>query len=82
VSGYVASARIVRASPRLARATATGDPGDWRPAMADQPWIVDAGAVDARGPSLAMTLAERRDALRERWAQLTFFLFDSESWRT
>ena len=36
MSGYVASARIVRASPRLARAIAPMDPGDWRPAVADQ----------------------------------------------
>jgi hypothetical protein len=24
---------------------------------------------------------ERWQAFRERWSQLTFFLFDSESWR-
>ena len=82
MSGYVASARIVRTSPRLARATATLDPGDWRPAVADEPSIVDATAVSAGGPTLSVTLAERRDALRERWSQLTFFLLDGESWRT
>ena len=78
MSGYVASARIVRASPRLARATAATDPGDWRPAVADAASIVDASAVDSGGP----TVAERLEALREHWAQLTFFLFDGESWRT
>ena len=82
MSGYVASARIVRASPRLARGIAPMDPGDWRPAVADQASIVDSCAVSPGGPRLIATLAERRDALRERWAQLTFFLFDGESWRT
>ena len=77
MSGYVASARIVRASPRLARATATTEPGNSWSGVADEASIIDASAVHAGGP----TVAERLDALRERWAQLTFFLFDGESWR-
>ncbi len=79
MSGYVASARIVRAAPRLARAGGAIDPRAAPPArVADPPAIVETGAAPAPGPSLA----ERRDAFRERWSQLTFFLFDGESWRT
>jgi hypothetical protein len=78
VSGYVASARIVRASPRLARAGATRDPGDWRPAVADAASIVDPRPAH----TAETTLSQRLDAMRERWAQLTFFLLDGESWRT
>ena len=44
------------------------------PAMLEQSLAVACGFTP-------MTAAEM-DALRERWAQLTFFLFDGESWRT
>jgi hypothetical protein len=78
MSGYVASARIVRAAPRLAS-----------PARITRESVVD----PLPGPALATVLetdadrehvadvAERLGAFRERWSQLTFFLLDAESWR-
>ena len=81
MSGYVASARIVRAAARLARAGGAIDLSEALPArIADPPAIVETGV--ARAPAPGPTLAERGDAFRERWAQLTFFLLDGESWRS
>ena len=81
MSGYVASARIVRAAPRLARTGGEIDLREAPPArMADAPAIVETGAAPA--PPSGPSLAERRDAFRDRWSQLTFFLLDGESWRS
>ena len=79
MSGYVASARIVRAAPRLARpARAATELAEHAPTPApDVTLIVDATAAPDRGP----TVAERWAAVRERWSQLTFFLLDANSWR-
>jgi hypothetical protein len=78
MSGYVASARIVRAAPRLARARRAMDRGGWVPAGEPaEIQIVDGAAAGEAGP----TFVERYDAFRERWGQLTFFLFDANSWR-
>ena len=73
--GYAATARIDRARPRFA-----------------PPRTIDAFALRAAAapivdvPDLADTrvrddLVDRLEALGERWSQLTFYLFDSESWR-
>jgi hypothetical protein len=80
MSGYVASARIVRGTPQLARASNRTAEGWTEPLPAAPPegLIVDADA----GPALtAGGLVERVQAIRERWSQLTFFLFDPNSWR-
>ena len=91
MSGYVASARIVSAPPRLARgrglARGQGIPDTDRFAIvADEPpkpglssaIVIEAGPGASRpGP-----IVERLLAARERWSQLTFFLFDPNSWRT
>jgi hypothetical protein len=80
MSGYVASARITRGSARPARSP------DLRftPAELIEPASAGASLIDttpaADAPSGAV--AVRWSALRERWSQLTFFLFDSNSWRT
>ena len=55
-----------------------------RPAIAAT--AQDAGEVDVievidRAPGIADRLAERVAAGRARWAQLTFYLLDPESWR-
>ena len=80
MSGYVASARIVSAGPRLARGERllivveeVPDPG---PGSAI---VIEAVPRDSspRGP-----IVERLLAARDRWSQLTFFLFDPNSWRT
>lgn len=80
MSGYVASARIVSAAPRLARGE--------RPAIvADEPTkpaLITAIVVEAvaRDDARHGPISERLLAARERWSQLTFFLFDPNSWRT
>ena len=85
MSGYVASARLGRPAPRLVRRDVGAD--EWsrpivvsgRPAM---PAIEGAADLEPLGePDDADGLAERWTAVRERWTQLTFYLFDSNSWR-
>lgn len=79
MSGYVASARIVHGAPRLARVDRAAERSDdARPATTGGALIVES-VVPAAGPT--DRLAERAAAVRERWSQLTFFLFDPNSWR-
>jgi hypothetical protein len=82
VSGYIASARVVRAAPRLARAgTVRWGFAESRPAPAApaiETLIVEADPAVAAGSN---TVVDRVAAIRERWSQLTFFLFDPNSWR-
>ena len=42
----------------------------------------DATPVDLIGRPLDVIVGERWQAVRERWSQTTFFLFDADSWRT
>ena len=80
VSGYAATARIRGATPRLV------EPG-WDPWAATAPADatpdglveVQAGAGDVL-PAPPPTLAERWESVRERWSQLTFYVFSSEFW--
>ena len=88
MSGYVASARIVAAAPRLARggrAVETSGSGAWTTAtVPSEPRVVDSDLVlsDGADPPMAQSrLVERGRAVRERWSQLTFYLFDPNSWR-
>jgi hypothetical protein len=74
MDGYRVSARIDRATPRLARhgperrATAGLAPEGPEP-------------FDLVGRPLDDALLERWATFRERWSQTTFFLFDANSWR-
>ncbi len=86
MSGYGASARIVGATPHLARPDGVRvGPGHWialesaaAAAVVDGPVTHECRIVDdARCGAVAVRWA----AARERWSQLTFFLFDSNSWR-
>jgi hypothetical protein len=77
MSGYVASARIVRAAPRLARPERAGDAPHWAAPDSAEVVVVDADDQAGREP----TLVERCDAFRERVAQMTFFLLSPDSWR-
>jgi hypothetical protein len=81
MSGYVASARIGRVAPRLARAGAvrdgTAEPRSM-PAAAIESLVVEFDPSVAPGSS---DLVDRVAAIRERWSQLTFYLFDPNSWR-
>ena len=79
MSGYAASARIARATPRVAPPPRMGAELEPEPVRA---WtaatVVEGGvAITREVPDLAETWA----AIRERWSQLTFYLFDAESWR-
>lgn len=80
MSGYVASARIVSAAPRLARGERLAVIADEASrAIASPVTDVETVSVDALRPG---PIVERLLAARERWSQLTFFLFDSDSWRS
>jgi hypothetical protein len=80
MSGYVASARIVRGTPRIARQA------EWvavrwiEPVRAAAPDVLILEADEAPATA-ASSVVERLHAIRERWSQLTFFLFDPNSWR-
>lgn len=79
MSGYVASARIVRAAPRFVRANGALE----RSFQAADALPVEDLIVEA-GPPVASAwgrVAERAAAAGERWSQLTFYLFDPNSWR-
>ena len=80
MSGYVASARIVGVEPRLARPGRLADDAAWIPAAAGTATSdIEERALSTSGRSV---LADRLGAIRERWSQLTFFLFDPDSWRS
>ncbi len=81
MSGYAATARIQGAAPRLVGAGR--DPWAGTIPIADAPAglvELEPGVGDHLSPP-PPTLAERWDAARERWSQLTFYLFSAESWR-
>jgi hypothetical protein len=76
VSGYAAAARIQRAAPRLGPSLVADDrPRDRPPQLPVGPVLVVADG-DVLDP-----LIDRWAAFRDRWAQLTFYLFDGEGWR-
>jgi hypothetical protein len=71
MSGFAASGRIERVSPRLAR-RADRDPATSTNG-ADVTELVEVRAEDP--------LVDRWAAVRDRWSELTFYLFDPQSWR-
>jgi hypothetical protein len=75
MAAYVASARIDRGRPRIA-STVTRPSHD----RLERPASANASLLDTSPPG-QRELELRWEAIRERWAQLTFFLLDPESWR-
>lgn len=74
MSSYVASARIAGHAPQLVRRPpGVEEAGTREPLVATVEPLVDPDGADG--------LTERLSAARERWSQLTFFLFDPNSWR-
>ena len=74
MAGYAATSRIESVAPR-ARAERKG----WtHPAAVDHPMPT---VIELLGAPPTRPGSERMAALRERWAQATFFLFDANSWR-
>lgn len=78
MSGYVASARIVSATPRTVRREGGASVAD-SPTGEAVPVLIDGDGSGTVGSAFA--LGERVGRLRDRWAQLTFFLTDPDSWR-
>jgi hypothetical protein len=80
MSGYVASARIIRGAPRLARPSDRVAVRGIEPSRATTPDVLILEA-DAAPATAVGSLGDRVRAIGERWSQLTFFLFDPNSWR-
>jgi hypothetical protein len=73
MDGFAASGRVQRTAPRLIRA------GDVERGFAATPHMADVTElVDIRDPG---PLSDRWAAFRDRWSELTFYLFDAQSWR-
>jgi hypothetical protein len=81
MSGFVASARLESVRPRLSRIdrdlVMTHPPVT--PAAVQEGIVIVERASATAAPGV--TLGERWQAIRERWSQATFFLFDADSWR-
>lgn len=78
MAAYAVIARIGRVDPHLVVGDVErrDDPPD-----RGVPIAIDA-AVAVEDTVPYETFGDRIQRARERWAQLTFFLFDPESWRT
>ncbi len=75
MTGHVAPVRLERVQPR--RPVARRDPPGASLTDHDDGPVV----IDLVGGDEDTLLGERWTRLRERWAQMTFFLFDGDSWR-
>ena len=83
-SGYAVAARIGRVKPRVAGHAAAHDSRDQLTLLAAaEVALVNDRVPDATddSPALDEVLGDRWSAFRDRWSQLTFYLFDAESWR-
>lgn len=76
MAGYAATARLTPASIRPGPSLRSGE----RPI--DPGAISNSTIADPRTPEAPpIPLRERVHYLREGWAQMTFYLFDPQSWR-
>lgn len=83
MAGYAASARLHGAEPQFAFASEHAY-GAIRPEAEDASPIPDGAAIeqlDLIGGPIGTMIAEWLASVGESWSQLTFFLFDPESWR-
>jgi hypothetical protein len=81
MAGYATQARLEGALPRLAliggrRST----PASLLSAPATEPPVI-ADQIELVGRPIDERIADWLDSIGESWLQLTFFLFDPESWR-
>jgi len=84
VSGYAASARLQGGSPRFGSAAGSGPREAPRGIAVATPALVDVADrdwIEIGARPFGERLAARWDDLCETWSQMTFFLFDPESWR-
>ena len=72
MAGYTVSGRIDTVAPRRVRPS---------PARPEASALDDDGTTDSDARMLEPDLGDRLETIRERWSQLTFFLFDADSWR-
>lgn len=82
VAGYVTCARLEGAVPRFAGANPRRSmmrPAIERDFSGELPADVD--QFELVGRPIDERIAERLASAGEAWSQLTFFLFDPESWR-
>ena len=83
MAGYAASGRLHGVVPRFAGA----DPGSAAAAQPLGPTVVDPAdpatilQVELVGRPLDETIRDWLAGIGESWSQMTFFLFDPESWR-
>lgn len=81
VAGYTASAMLQGGAPRFAG----WDAGAGRLAPTGTPWTEswsgEAVPIDLVGRPLDGRVADWLASIGQAWTQLTFFLFDPESWR-
>ena len=81
MAGYAASARLEGAVPQftLARTRrSTVQPAGESPSTGE---LLRDARIDLVGRPFDAIIAERLASIGEGWSQLTFFLFDPESWR-
>jgi len=83
VAGYTASARLQGATPQFAFAGGHAhDPAALGATEGQVAW--ERGGIDQLelvGRPIDDTIGEWLASVGESWSQLTFFLFDPESWR-
>ncbi len=72
MNSFAAGGRVERVSPRLVRRHADRNVAT-KPAPEGVTELVDVRTADP--------LIDRWAAFRERWSELTFYLFDPHSWR-
>jgi hypothetical protein len=83
MDGFVASGRIEQARPRWAGRRGEPDPARRAISVAfptAPSEVVDVNQTAALGSRLA-AVRDRWSAFRDRWSELTFYLFDPQSWR-
>jgi hypothetical protein len=73
MNGFVVSDRVPRAAPRLVRAR-DGERGPETDRRAGA--LIELADIRTDDP-----WRDRLASLRDRWSELTFYLFDPQSWR-
>jgi hypothetical protein len=81
VSGYAATARIERVRPRFTLAHASPDFATFGRVRTKEDERAAETNAELADTLVRDSLIDRLQAARDRWSQLTFYLFDAEGWR-
>jgi hypothetical protein len=83
VAGYAANGRLHGVVPRFVGANAgLGSPAQLAVPVSGEPIVPDSVVqVDLVGRPVDETIRDWLASIGESWSQLTFFLFDPDSWR-